>query len=105
MYFNATPTNMVAILITVPGIVGIVQLMRKQYDTNLPLLFYVLAFVFISSAERSIPVATMYGGLGSAMLLRFEFMGTGFTKFIAYIAVAGLAAFAYALLAVPFSFR
>lgn len=103
MYFDATPTNMVAVLVTVPAIVGVVQLMRKQYDSNLPLIFYVLALAFVNSAERSVNPYFMYGGLGTAMLLRFEFMGAGFTKFIAALATIGLAILIYVLLSVPFS--
>jgi hypothetical protein len=32
----------------------------------------------------------LYGGLAFCLLLRFEFMGSGFSKFVAFLANAGL---------------
>jgi hypothetical protein len=98
MYFNPTPTNMVAVLVSTLAIVGIVMLMRKRFDTNLPLLFYFFAVPFTTMFDRPVHPYILYGGLAFALLLRFEFMGTGFTKFVAFFASVGLAVMTWALL-------
>ncbi len=90
MYFDATPTNMTELLVTVPAVFAVIMLMRKKYDSNLPLLFYFLAVLFTNWADRPVEPILMYGGLGFAMLLRFEFMNTSFSKFIAFFTQAGL---------------
>jgi hypothetical protein len=89
---------MVAVLVSSLAIVGIAMLMKKRYDSNIPLLFYFFAVPFTSMFERPIHPAIMFGSLAFALLLRFEFMGTGFTKFIALLAGIGLGVMTYALL-------
>lgn len=96
--FNPTPTNMVAVLVSALAIVGILMLMKKRYDSNIPLLFYFFAVPFTSMFERPIHPAIMFGSLAFALLLRFEFMGAGFTKFIAFLAGVGLCVMTYALI-------
>jgi hypothetical protein len=98
MYFNATPTNMVAVLISALAIVGLAMLMRKKYDSNLPLLFYFFAVPFTSLFDRPIHPYILFGGLAFALLLRFEFMGGGFMKFIAFCAGIGMCVMIYVLL-------
>ena len=90
MYFRATPTNMTELLVACLAVVSVIMLLRKRYDSNIPLLFYFLAVLFTNSAERPIHPAILYGGLAFCLLLRFEFMGTGFSKFVAFLANAGL---------------
>jgi len=71
-------------------VVGVLMLQRKRYDSNIPLLFYSLAVMFANGADRPIHPAILYGGLAFCLLLRFEFMGSGFSKFVAFLANAGL---------------
>jgi hypothetical protein len=68
-----------------------VMLLRKHYDSNLPLLFYALAAMFTNGADRQIHPAILYGGLAFCLLLRFEFMGKSLSKMVAFMANAGLA--------------
>jgi hypothetical protein len=89
---------MVAVLISSLSIVAIAMLMRKRYDSNLPLLFYFFAVPFTIQFERPIHPFVLYGGLAFALLLRFEFMGTGFTKFVAFFAGFGLFIMTWVLL-------
>ena len=91
MSFRATPTNMTELLVMCIAVVAVFMLLRKRYDSNLPLLFYFLAVVFTNSVDRQVNPAIMYGGLAFCLLLRFEFMGSGFSKFVAFLANAGLA--------------
>jgi hypothetical protein len=89
---------MVAVLVSALAIVGILMLMKKRYDSNIPLLFYFFAVPFTSMFERPIHPAIMFGSLAFALLLRFEFMGAGFTKFVAFLAGVGLCVMTYALI-------
>jgi hypothetical protein len=98
MYFHATPTNMVALLVSSLAFVGIFKLLGKRYDSNIPLLFYIFAVPFTIMFERPIHPAVLYGGLGFVLLLRFEFMGVGFSKMIALFATVGLGTMIWMLL-------
>ncbi len=90
---------MVAVLVSSLAIVGIFKLFGKRYDSNIPLLFYMFAVPFTNMFDRPIHPGVLYGGLGFAMLLRFEFMGSGFSKMIAFFATAGLCVMTWMLLA------
>ena len=90
MYFNATPTNVTELLVVSLAVVAVIMLVRKRYDSNIPLLFYFLAVVFTNAADRAVHPAILYGGLAFCLLLRFEFMGSGFSKLVAFLANAGL---------------
>jgi len=90
MYFNATPTNMTELLVVCLAIVAVIMLLRKRYDSNLPLMFYFMAVMFTNSADRQVNPAILYGGLAFCLLLRFEFMGSGISKLVAFLANAGL---------------
>jgi hypothetical protein len=90
MSFNATPTNMTETLVVCLAVVGVIMLLRKRYDSNIPLLFYSLAVMFTNGVDRPIHPAILYGGLVFCLLLRFEFMGSGFSKFVAFLAKVGL---------------
>lgn len=89
---------MVAFLVSTLAIVGIFSILRKRYDSNLPLLFYFFAVPFTTMFNRPIHPWILYGSLAFSLLLRFEFMGTSFTKFIAFMATGGLGVMIWALL-------
>ena len=88
--FNATPTNMTELLVASLAVVAVIMLARKRYDSNLPLLFYFMAVVFTNAADRQVNPAILYGGLAFCLLLRFEFMGSGISKLVAFLASTGL---------------
>jgi len=98
MDFRATPTNMTEILVVCLAVVAILMLLRKRYDSNIPLLFYTLAILFTNGVDRQIHPAILYGGLGFCLLLRFEFMGTKISKFVAFLANAGLVLMIWAMM-------
>lgn len=98
MSFIATPTNMVAVLVSSLAFVGIFRLFGKHYDSNIPILFYLFAVPFTTMFDRPVHPVLLYGSLAFAMLLRFEFMGKGFTRFIAFFAATGLCTMIWALL-------
>ncbi len=98
MAFNPSATNVSALLVVAFALFTVVILLRKRYDSNLPLLFYFLAITFTSAVERPINPYLLYIGLIMALVLRFEFMGKGFTKFIAFFATTSLIAIVWEMM-------
>jgi hypothetical protein len=82
MYFDATPMNMTILLVVTLAIIAIILLSRGRYDSNLPLLYYSAAMAMSVLTDRGLPLILLYSGIAFALVLRFEFMGKGFTKFI-----------------------
>ena len=82
MYFDATPMNMTILLVVTLAIIAIFLLIRGRYDSNVPLLYYSAALALSVMTDRGLPLILLYSGIAFALVLRFEFMGKGFTKFI-----------------------
>ncbi len=82
MYFDATPTNMTILLVVSLAVIAIVLLSKGRYDSNLPLLYYSAALSLSVLTDRGLSPILLYTGIAFALILRFEFMGKGFTKFI-----------------------
>ncbi len=102
MSFIPTSTNMVAVLVSSLAFIGIWMLLRKRYDSNVPLIFYFFALPFTFIAQRPVHPGILYGGLGFALMLRFEFMGSGFTRFISLLAAGALGVMSWELLHIVF---
>jgi len=85
MYFDATPMNMTILLVVALAIIAIVLLSRGRYDSNVPLLYYSAALALSMLTDRGLPLILLYSGIAFALVLRFEFMGKGFTKFIGVV--------------------
>jgi hypothetical protein len=85
MYFDATPINMTIILVVALAIIAIVLLLRGRYNSNFPLLYYSAALAVNSMADRGLSPYLLYSGIAFALILRFEFMGKSFTKFIGFM--------------------
>lgn len=98
MIFDPTPTNMTEILVVALAIVAVIMLIRKQYDSNLPLLFYAAAVSFTGWVDRPVNPIIMYGSLAFALLLRFEFLNKTFSKVFAFCTTVGLCATIYAMM-------
>ncbi len=98
MDFDANSANITELLVASLAVVAMVLLMRKKYDSNLPLLFYFVALIFTNMSDRSVNPYLMVVGLGLALLLRFEFMNPGFTKLIAGLATTAMGVIVYVFL-------
>ena len=85
MYFDATPMNMTIMLVVALAIIAIFLLSRGRYDSNLPLLYYSAALALTLMSDRGLPLMLLYSGIAFALVLRFEFMGKGFTKFVGVV--------------------
>jgi hypothetical protein len=96
--FSANSENITTLLVACLAIVAIAVLMKKKYDSNLPLLFYFVALIFTNATDRSVNPYLMAVGLGFALLLRFEFMGPSFMKLVAGLATLSLGVIVYVFL-------
>src|SRR5579863_10440247 len=85
MYFDATPMNMTILLVVSLAIMAIIMLSRGRYDSNVPLLYYSAALSISVLSDRGLPLILLYSGIAFALVLRFEFMGKGFTKFLGVV--------------------
>ena len=95
MAFRATPLNVTEVLVMAMALLAIIALMRKKYDSNLPLLFFGLATSFLSYADRMMDPYLFYGSMALAMIVRFEFLNTSFSKFFSVLAAISLCAITY----------
>jgi hypothetical protein len=86
MGFEGTPTDLTTLLVVALALAAIFFILRKKYDSNLPLLFYFVAVVFSNLSDPGVNPYLLYTGLGFALLLRFEFMNHGFAKVVAFFA-------------------
>lgn len=73
---------MTILLVVSLAIIAIVLLSRGRYDSNIPLLYYSAALTLTVLTDRGLSPILLYTGIAFALILRFEFMGKGFTKFI-----------------------
>lgn len=99
MEFNATSLNVTQMLVAALAVIAIVLVMRKRYDSNIPLLFYFVLIAFNNMTERETNPYLLYVGLVLAMLLRFEFMGGAFVKFVAFMTAACMVVITYIMVA------
>jgi hypothetical protein len=90
MEFNATSLNVTELLVIALAVVAAIMVMRKRYDSNIPLLFYFILVMFNNMSDRGTSPYLLYAGLILALLLRFEFMGGGFAKLVAFLTTATL---------------
>lgn len=102
MYFNATPTNMTELLVVCLAVVAVIMLVRKRYDSNLPLLFYFVALVFSNATDREVNPYLLYAGLVFALLLRFEFLGQGVARLVMILSTGSMCLIIWVYLAQVF---
>ena len=85
-----TALDLTALLVASLAVIAVIMLLRKRYDSNVPLLFYLVAVTFSNMAERDVNPYVLYAGLVFALVLRFEFLGRGVAKFVAFLTTSSL---------------
>ncbi|HLH39533.1 MAG TPA: hypothetical protein VKX39_10335 [Bryobacteraceae bacterium] len=88
--FEGTPLNMTTLLVVALAFVSLFLIFRKRYDSNLPLLFYGVAALFSNLSDRELNPYLLYTGLIFALLLRFEFLNSAFSKLIAFLSIGSM---------------
>jgi hypothetical protein len=99
MEFNPTSLNVTEVLVISLALAAAIILMRKRYDSNLPLLFYFVLVMFNNMSDRGVNPYLLYTGLILALVLRFEFMGGSFAKFVAFLNTASLGVIIWMMMA------
>lgn len=90
MDFQGNPMNFTTLLLVGLAVAAVFFVLRKRYDSNVPLLFYAVALVFTNTTDRGLNPILLYGGFVFVLLLRFEFMSPGFTKVVAFFATSAM---------------
>lgn len=90
MAFNPTPTNMTEVLLIALAVWAALVLWKQKLDSNLPMLFYTALFAFTNSTGRPVNTYMLCAGAGLALLLRFEFLNSGFSRLVLVLEVAAL---------------
>lgn len=88
-------SSVTAVLIIGFGLFVMYIQWKNWFDSNLTLIFYVVFFTFMRSIDGVVPFWLTCAGFGLALLLRFEFMNTGFTRVIKYLELSALGAMLY----------
>lgn len=94
MNLSAAP-SVTAVLIIAFGVLAMYTQWRNCFDSNLPILFYVVFFAFMHSIDGTVPFWLIFTGFGLALMLRFEFMNTALTRLIKYLELSALGAIIY----------
>ena len=98
MDFDATPLNVVILLVVVLAVIALIYLLRGRYDSNLPLMYYSAAVMVASFSEHGLHPYLLMVGISLAMVLRFEFMSKGVTKIFGFLTTVSVAVTMYGLL-------
>jgi hypothetical protein len=99
MEFNASSLNVTEVLVICLAVVAVILVLRKRYDSNIPLLFYLVLVLFNNISDRGTNPYLLYAGLIVALLLRFEFMGGGVAKLVAFLTTASLSVIIWMMMA------
>lgn len=88
-------SSVTAVLLIAFGLFVMYTQWKNWFDSNLTIIFYVLFFGFMRSVEGVVPFWLMAAGFGFAMVLRFEFMNTGFTRVVKFLELGALGTMLY----------
>jgi hypothetical protein len=69
--------------------------MKNWLDSNVPIIFYLLLIAYMQSNDGTVPFWLTCTGCALALLLRFEFMNTAFTRGIKFLELSALAVMLY----------
>jgi len=88
-------SSITAVLIIAFGLFVMYTQWKNWFENNLTIVFYVIFFTFMKSIDGVVPSWLTLAGFGLALMLRFEFMNTGFTRVIKYLELAAMGAMLY----------
>jgi hypothetical protein len=95
MYLSSA-SSVTAVLLIAFGVFVMYTQWKNWFDSNLPIIFYMIFFSFTQSIEGgAVPYWLILAGFGLALVLRSEFMSTGFTRVIKYLELGALGAMLY----------
>jgi hypothetical protein len=91
----SSASSVTAVLIIAFGVFVMYTQWKNWFDSNLPLIFYVLFFAFMQSIDGGVPFWLICTGFGLTLMLRFEFMNTGFMRVVKFLELGALGTMLY----------
>jgi hypothetical protein len=91
----SSASSVTAVLIIGFGLFVMYTQWKNWFDSNLPIIFYVILFAYMQSIDGVVPFWLICAGFGMALILRFEFMNTGFTRVVKFLELGALGAILY----------
>ena len=88
-------SSVTAILLIGFGLFVMYTQWRNWFDSNLAIIFYVVFFSFMQGIDGGVPSWLIIAGFGLALVLRFEFMNSGFTRVVKFLALGTLGVILY----------
>jgi hypothetical protein len=88
-------SSVTAVLLIAFGLFVMYTQWKNWFDSNLPIIFYVAFFGFMQSIDGVVPYWLILAGFGLALILRFEFMNTGFTRIVKFLELGALGTMLY----------
>jgi hypothetical protein len=76
------------------GLFVIYTRFKNWLQSNVPIFFYILLFVYMQN-DGSVPFWLICVGFALALMLRFEFMNIGFTRFVKFLEMSTLGVMLY----------
>lgn len=94
MYLS-NASSVTAVLLIGFGLLVMYTQWKNWFHSNLPIIFYVMFFAFMQSVDGIVPFWLMCAGFGLALVLRFEFMNSGFTQVVKFLEIGTLGVMLY----------
>jgi hypothetical protein len=91
----SSASSVTLVLLIAFGVFVMYTQLKNWFDSNLPIIFYVVFFVFMRAVEGVVPFWLMCVGFGLALMLRFEFMNTAFQRIVKFLELGALGAIVY----------
>ncbi len=107
MDFSASPFNVSTALLVAFAFWVIYLRSRGLVDTNIPLFYYglIVYYVIAYGDWTNLPPLLVYVSMILALVLRFEFMNSSFTKVVSMLECCALAGIVYFNLATIFNWN
>jgi hypothetical protein len=81
-------------LLILLGLFVIYTRFKNWLQSNIPIFFYILLFAYMQN-DGSVPFWLICVGFALALMLRFEFMNNGFTRFVKFLEMSTLGVMLY----------
>jgi hypothetical protein len=77
------------------GLFVVYTRLKNWFDSNLPIIFYVVLIAYMHRTDGSVPFWLIGTGLALALILRFEFMNNGFMRVVKFLELGALGGMLY----------
>ncbi len=88
-------SSVTAVLIIGLGVFVVYTRLRNWFDSNIPIIFYLIFLVYMGSVDGKVPLPLTIAAFGLGLALRFEFMNTTFVRVVKFLELGALGAVLY----------